>query len=186
MYNATGWFAAPNAVGTGVNTVALSDLTNHPSFQNMFDLYRILSYKVTLVPRFNTSEVSGPPNGSVQAGNLPIVFMAPNTNPSSIAPVSIGDILNDDGCIIHRLDSPVTMTVPAPKPRVITQAGDLVSVQYGRSREFQPWLSTGGAGTLDQTGVAHYGIRWLISNPGPLPVAIDVYVSLEFECKEED
>lgn len=183
---AAGGWSAGTGVGSGVQTVALADLTNINSLKGMFDLYKITGYKVKLIPRFNQSEVTAPPNASVQAGNLPVLYLAPNRNGSVPAPTSIADILNDDGCKIVRLDRPTSMYVKAPKPLITFASGEQLPGQYGVSSKWQPWFSTGGNGSNDQTGLPHHGIRWLISNPGPLTVVIDCYVTLYFQMKEQD
>lgn len=180
-----------STVGSGKISVSLSQLVNQASFSAMFDLYRITGMKIKIVPRWNTASVLeqiGAASYATVSGALPILHIAPNRDPYTPAPTTLGDILNDDGVRTFRMDKPVSLYLKSPKPDVKTSDGTTsLPMQFGTSRKFQPWLSTGGNGqTIDQSGVQHYGYRWLIDNQSGCPLDTQVFVTLYFQCKEQD
>lgn len=177
-----------NTTSTGTLTYRLSDLTNSTSFQNMFDLFKITSVKVMVVPRFSVSDVG---NAGVlgQAGALPMLYIAPNRNQFVPNPTSIADILNDDGVKIIRLSKPVSFYLKTPKALITTggEAPEVMPFQFNVASKFQPWLCTGGNGqTVNQMAVQHWGHRWVIQNPSANELNLDVYVTYNFICKEQD
>lgn len=173
---------------SGVMTFKLTDLQNIASFQTLFDMYKITAVKVKIVPRWNVSEYAGQ-NASSQAGNLPVLYIAENRDPYVPAPTTIGDILNDDGCKVIRLTKPVNLYLSSPKAdlRTDSQTNALMPFQFGVGSKWQPWLTTGGnSQIINQSGLDHYGFRWLINNPSPLECVLDTYATLYFACKEQD
>lgn len=184
----TGLYAGINSTGFGTLTYRLSDLTNSSAFQNMFDLFKITSVKVLIVPRFSVSDVVNA-GAAGQAGSLPMLYIAPNRNQFVPAPTSIADILNDDGCRIVRLTKPISLYLKSPKANLATdgEAPALMPFQFGTKSAFQPWLTTGGNGqSVNQLNVQHWGHRWVLSNPSGYDVNLDVYVTYNFLCKEQD
>lgn len=178
-----------NTTSTGTITYRLSDLTNAGSFANMFDLFKITSVKVLIVPRFSVSDVVNA--GALgQAGALPMLYIAPNRNQFVPNPTSIADVLNDDGVRIIRLSKPVSFYLKSPKASLVTGGGEAAQVmpfQFGTKSMFQPWLTTGGNGqTINQLAAQHWGHRWVIQNPAGAEVNLDVYVTYNFLCKEQD
>lgn len=178
--------AAAGAVGSGTLICNLNMLYNSTNFKGMFDLYRITGIKFKVVPRYNQADVLQ--NDAVPSGALPIIHIAPNRDPFVPPAVSLGDILNDDGVRTIRMDKPFSVYLKAPKPDVkLPDGATSVPMQFSARRMLQPWLTTGGNGqNIDQSGVNHYGFRWLIDNQAGVGVNAQVFATLYFQCKEQD
>lgn len=184
--------APASAVGFGTQTFRLSDLTNAGSFTSLFDLYKITGAKVKFIPKYNMADPTGTSNAT---NGLPILYLATNRDPFVPAPTSIADILNDDTCKMYRMDKPLSWYVKSPKvDNTIswtvqgTQYTAPFNLQFGTSKKFQPWLTTGGNGqSLDQSQLNHYGIRWALDNSQCSSViGVEVFVTLYFTMKEQD
>lgn len=186
-------------VGANTNVASvlscnLNQLNNSAQFKGLFDLYRITGVKWTFLYRKNSADAS------TANGSFPTLYTAFNRDPFVPAPVSIADILNDDSVKIHRCDSLLGKGgryLKSPKPDmtgVVTSdgvpTGGLVAQQWnlGVGNNKQYWLSTGGnSQSLDQSGVNHYGLRYLLSNNDNAQAqVVEVYATLYFQMKEQD
>lgn len=181
---------APNAQSTGVIAINLNNLFNSTSYKNLFDLYKINGVKFSFLFRHNSSETNQP----ATVGDIPILYTAINRDPFVPAAASVADILNDDTCRIHRCDTLLGkggIYVKCPKPDMsVAIEGGVVTQQwnYGVSKKFQPWLTTGGNGqALDQSGVNHYGLRWYLENLSSAQLqTVQVFATIYFSMKEQD
>lgn len=190
MCQLTNISAAPNASSTGVLSINLNNLVNSASFKNLFDLYKINGVKFSFLFRHNTSETNQP----ATVGDLPILYTAINRDPFVPPATSVADILNDDTCRIHRADGLIGkggIYVKCPKPDMsVAIEGGVVSQQwnYGVSKKFQPWLTTGGNGqAIDQSSVNHYGLRWYFENLSSAQLqTVQVFATVYFSMKEQD
>lgn len=189
LYQSTSLVGSASATTGGIINFSLNELQNAGSFKAMFDLYKITGVKVKIVPRFNVSEVQTL-NINNQLGNLPMLYVAPNRDPYVPVPTSIGDILNDDGCRVIRLTKPVNLYLKAPKAKITTsgsEAAQDIPLQFNVGSKWQPWLTTGGnSQTIDQSGLLHYGFRYMINNQTAADCVLDTYCTLYFACKEQD
>lgn len=181
---------------SGVLSCNLNQLANQAQFKALFDLYKINGVKYTFVFRHNVSD-SGEPLGT---GELPLLYTAPNRDPFVPAPVGVSDILNDDGVKVHRMDNlkgSGGIYIKCPKPDMTSlvvsggvPTGATVPTQwnYGESKRFQPWLTTGGNNqTVDQSNVNHYGLRYYIENlSNSQDQILQVFATLYFSMKEQD
>lgn len=170
---------------SGIFTFKLTDILNAGSIVSLFDLYKISGVKLRLVPLVNMSSDS-PANAAGQIGSLPMLFIAPNRDPFVPAPLSVADIINDDGCRVIRLERPYKTYLKSPKPLIKDAAGVSVPVMTGVKQQF--WLTTGGnSQTIDQSSVEHYGFRYLFTNNSSVAsLTVQVYATLYFSCKEQD
>lgn len=183
-----------NANVVGVLSCNLNQLSNQAAFKNMFDMFRITGVKWTFLYRHNSSE-SGAVNDT-----FPVLYTAFNRDPFAPAPLSIADILNDDSIKIHRCDTLLGKGgryLKSPKPdmsALVTSdgvpTGGLVTQQWnlGVGNNKQYWLCTGGnSQALDQSGVNHYGLRYLLANnDNAQSQTVEVYATLYFQMKEQD
>lgn len=183
--------ASSNSTSAGVLNCQLSNLTNFPSFKNMYDLYKIVAWKVTLIPQWNTAQIGL--SGSSVAGStsgLPMLFIAPNRSPYSVAPTTAADAINDDGVRIIRLSRPVSMYLKYPKPLFQADvATEMTTFPIGLfNNNVQPWLSTGGNNQLvDQSGTFHNGFRYWLDNTNFAGNAtVRVFHTLYLKFKEQD
>lgn len=168
----------------GTQTFKLSDLLNSGSFTSLFDMYKLTGVKCMWNGLVNTSEASVG-NAIGQAGSLPMLYVAPNRDPYVPAPVSVADILNDDGCKIIRLTKPFSKYIDRPKPDLRDEANQRLPFQF--NVRDQPWLTTGGNNQLiDQSTVEHYGFRYAITNNSSLQMVVQVYATYYFQMKEQD
>nr|WPR18769.1 MAG: capsid protein [Chemarfal virus 119] len=181
--------ALANNVGYGVMNWKIGDLTNFASFQGLFDLYKLTGVKIKMIPRFNQSQAGTPGIGGTQAGQLPILYIAPNHDPYVPPPSNIPDIINDDGVKIIQVSRPLSFYINNPKPDLRTAGGDALGLQFNsRRKALQPWLTTGGnLQTVDQSLTKHYGFRWALENtPLQYDCVLDVYATYYFSMKEQD
>lgn len=176
---------APGANATGVMTFKLTDLLNANNFVALFDLYKLKKVSIKLVPLVNSSDASTGTNAAGQVGTLPMLFIAPNHDPYVPPPATVGDVLNDDGCRVIRLDRPTTLTISNPKPNIVDNTGDLLPIMF--NTKTQPWLTTGGnSQIIDQSGVPHYGFRYVLTNNAVADLTVGVYATYYFCMKEQD
>lgn len=191
MYQSTSLVGTAAATTGGIINFSLNELANAGSFKAMFDLYKIKAVKLKIIPRWNVSDAATPTNTSGQMGNLPVLYIAPNRDPYVPTPTSLGDILNDDGCRVIRLTKPVNLYLSAPKPKITAFSGGSeiadVPLMFNVGSKWQPWLTTGGNGqSIDQSGILHYGFRYMINNEAAADCVLDTYYTLYFACKEQD
>lgn len=172
------------ATNFGVQVYQINSLINWASYAGLFDLYKLKAVKLTLVTLASQSEVTLN-NYSLQSGALPMLYIAPNRDQYVPAPLSIADVINDDGCKIIRFSKPQSFYLSNPKPSILADTGATVPLQF--NVKTQPWLTTGGnAQTIDQSAVKHYGHRWAITNSSSNDLVIQVYAKFYFEMKEQD
>lgn len=171
----------------GILNFKFSSLTNVASLTALYDLYKITGVKVKIIPRYTQADLLQ--NNSIPSGALPILHIAPNRNPYVPAPTSLADVLNDDGVKSILLNKPITLWLKSPKPDITTggETPSPVPMQFGVASKFQPWLTTGGNGQLqNQSGVPHYGFRWALDNQASVPCEAQVFITLYFKMKEQD
>lgn len=196
MYQLPSLAASPTSSTYGVITSNLNGLTNAASIKSMFDLYKITGIKYTFLYRANIADTQGAGSG---ASGLPLLYLATNRDPFVPAPTGVPDILNDDTCKVYRLgtgNGKISWYVKAPKPDMSAEAivpggPNLVvtqNIQFGVGAKWQPWLTTGGnAQTLDQSGVNHFGVRYVFENLDAIQAQnVQVFATLYFTCKEQD
>lgn len=172
------------ATNYGVIPYQINSLINWAAYAGLFDLYKLKAVKLTLISLASQSEVTFN-NSSLQAGALPMLYIAPNRDPYVPAPLSIADVINDDDCKIIRFSKPSSFYLSNPKPDLKDDTGSSVPFQF--NVKTQPWLTTGGnAQTIDQSTVKHYGHRWAITNNASSDIVVQVYVKYFFEMKEQD
>lgn len=180
----TGWSAAAGSIQPGVQSFKLNDLFNAANFKQMFDMYKITGVKLTIIPRFNQASVAEDTIGP-NINGLPMLYIAPNRSPWSTAPTSVQDVLNDDGCRVIRLERKINLYLKNPAPQILDGAGTGVPIQTNGLHRL--WLTTGGNGqTVDQSGVNHFGFRWVLENLNTNGVSVQVYATYYFKCKEQD
>lgn len=182
-----GTITVPATTGQGyVLTSQLNALNNIAHYVGLYDLYKITGMKVTFVPQHNVSDF-----GQGIASAIPMLYVATNRDPYVPAPVSVADILNDDGVKIIRFTKPVSFYVKNPKAQIVDSEGQQIPLQFNSSsKALQPWLTTGGnSQTINQSNLLHYGLRYFVDNTGmttPVQVAFQVFVKLYVSFKEQD
>lgn len=184
--------AGASSSSNGVLNCSLSQLTNAGPLSNMYDLYKIVGWKVTFVPQWNVSQIGQSVSGSPGfTSGLPVLFVAPNRSPYCVAPSSVADILNDDGVRMIRLTRPVSMYMKYPKPlfEETDISGNVKPYPIGLfNNNIQPWLSTGGNSQIvNQSGTYHNGFRYFLDNANFAGSAtVRVFYTLYIKLKEQD
>lgn len=181
------WSAAASSNTYAVQTFQASNLLNWGAFRGMFDMYKITGVKLTIVPNYNVASVQESETGlSGLLNPLPLLYIAPNRSPWSVAPTSIQDVLNDDGCRIIRLDKKVSLYLKSPSPQILDAVGNGVPLQFNNNT--RPWLTTGGNSQLvDQSNVQYYGFRYALQNQfNTNGLGVQVFATYYFKCKEQD
>lgn len=172
----------------------LAMLTNSAQFRGLFDLYKITGVKFRFLYKYNSAEAT------IGGGAIPVLYTAINRDPFTPPPASVSDILNDDTCKIHRCDTLLGKGgryIKSPKPDMSSlvtaqgvPTGGIVTQQWnlGLGNRNQYWLTTGGnAQALDQSGVGHFGLRYLLDNSqNTVSQVVEVYATLYFSMKEQD
>lgn len=195
MYRLEDIQVAGGLTTSGVLNTTINSLTNWSAFENLFDLYKITAVKFKFLYKYNAADPA------IGGTGIPTLYTAINRDPMVGSPSGVGDILNDDGIRIHRCDGLVGkggIYIKSPKPdmtlTVQSQTGGPVigtAVQqwnFGVGNSKQPWLCTGGnAQALDQSGVKHFGLRYLLDNTNNVQSqVVEVYATLYFSMKEQD
>lgn len=170
----------------GIFTYKMTDIINWVHYSGLFDCYKLLGVKLTLVPLGSSSDVNnGTLNTSGQQGSLPMLYIAPNRDYLVPAATSTADIINDDGAKIIRFNKPVSFYLRNPKPWLKDAAGTTLALQTNLGTNF--WLSTGGnSQTVDQSVTEHFGHRYGITNNAPGEMVVQVYAKYYFMLKEQD
>lgn len=179
--------AGANNDTAGKINFTISNLTNWAQYKELFDLYKITGAKVKIVPKFNMSSADAVGVGGAASGQLPMLYIASNRDPYTPTPVSAADVMNDDQCKIIRVERPINLYLSNPKPDITNEGGN-IPFQFGVSKRFQPWLTTGGGSqTVNQENTTHYGYRWWLANGnGNYQCVLDVYVTYYFTMKEQN
>lgn len=172
--------------GYGLMSFKLNDLTNASNFKSMFDLYRITGVKLRILPAFDNSDLINQGGLAGAALSIPKLILAPNRSPWSVPPVSVADVLNDDGVKTYQASREIKVYINNPAPRLVDGAGTGMPIQTSLSKF---WLSTGGNGQLvDQSSVEYYGVRWALDNGASTigTANYKVYATYYFKLKEQD
>lgn len=172
--------------GYGLMSFKLNHLTNATNFKSMFDLYRITGVKIRILPAFDNSDLINQGGLAGAALTIPKLILAPNRSPWAVAPISVADLLNDDGVKTYQATREIKMYLNNPAPRLVDGAGTGMPIQLPLSKF---WLSTGGNGQLvDQSNVEYYGIRWALDNQNSTigTTNYKVYATYYFKLKEQD
>jgi len=179
------WSAAAGTNTYGVQSFQAQNLFNWATYRNMFDMYKITGVKLTIIPQFNTASVSEGTIGP-NINLLPLLYIAPNRSPWSVAPTSIQDILNDDGIKMVRLDKKVSFFLKNPAPQILDGAGTGVPIQTNGLHRL--WLTTGGNGqTVDQSQVNHFGYRYVLQNQfNTNGLSVQIFATYYLKLKEQD
>lgn len=183
---------AATSTSTGVINFQVNQVTNWASLKLIWDLYRIVGAKITLIPHMNSSTTeSGGGTGPVQT--IPTLYIAPNRDPFVPAPTSIDDVLNDDFCKIRMFNKPLKMYLKSPKHSNPVRASDgtfigMDQTQLGVSKKFQYWLPTGGnSQTYGADDFSYYGFRYFIDNTGShTEFDFEIIYTVYIELKEQD
>lgn len=183
----SGISVAGSTSGFGTLTFRLSDLQNAPALRGLYDLYRIRAVKVKIIPSFNSADVFNASAGGT-TGLLPQFYLAPNRDIHAPSPVSLPDLLNDDGCKCLMLDRPYSFYMTNPKPYIDVGTVGAPETYGGQTTvRNQLWLSTGGNGSVvDQSVIPHYGMRWVLVNNSNYTVSLTTIVTYYLEFKEQD
>lgn len=163
---------------------AFSSLTNCAAYQALFDLYNIKGFSVKLINRTTSYDVSS-------GVGAPQALITVNRDPYLNAPLSVNDILNDDGVRVWNTRGIYKQYVKNPQPDVkgVDVSGNAVTlpIMFGNKVNSNRWLTTGGNNQyVNNSGVKWYGLRGIINNPSTYDMVFDLYITLYFACKERD
>lgn len=180
----------PASVSNGLFTCQFNKLVNYANYSALYDLYRIVGMKVTLLPKWSQADITHVDGGgtNISGMNLPIFYIAPNRNPTVSAPSGVADMLNEQGVRYFPLKGKRSFYISYPKGKTTVYSD--VSAPIGTStsvypNRIQPWLSTGGSGGLDQTDIAHNGFRWSMdASTVPNGITLQVVTTMYFQLKE--
>lgn len=166
----------------GIINFKIADLTNWLHLSGLFDMFRINRVELKILPAFSESSTSDLDiNGHL--GQLPTFCLANNKNPTVPAPTSLADCLNDDGVKVTRLGPEILRwSISNPRPSL----GTALIADYAQYDGMNPWLSTGGNGSVDQSTMLHFGVRWFGQSQASADTNLQVYATYYFSCKEQD
>lgn len=184
-FQASAITVGPSGVG-GQFMVKLSDLPLNTSYRNIFDLFCIEEFTVSIVPQFNVAELNSVlDNPSSPWAGMGHIVYAVNKSPGVSAPTSKGEVMSEDDCKVRTLDKLMKIRVRSPKPLLPAYVGatGVYTEQKGKQ-----WMSMGnGSYSGDGTGVNHYGVNYWVECPiaSGATCNYNVYYKVRFSCKEQ-
>lgn len=169
---------APNS--GGVLTFNINEVPQLGQYNILYQKYRIVSARLTLVPQFMPGEqnaASYNASAGVYAHGLGRIAWAVNDSPGVLAPGSELAVLQDNGCKIRPVRDMVKMSC-RPKPLYEDANGILITLKNN-------WINfqTGGGAPPDPK---HFGISYWYTQPnlGTTPLTnndLVVYCKLTFQ-----
>lgn len=153
--NANGqFFGTISAQGFGGIASSITTLTlpNSSEFSNLYDQYKVLSYTLELIPRFNGRDVAYGP-GTV--ADIPMIYWVYDVDDST-APTSANEIMERAKVYSARLDKPVRITVKSPTIAASMYASSITTGYY---KMRCPWMDVVSA------QVPLYGVKFMIQGP---------------------
>lgn len=182
------------AAGGHVFKVRMSDIPQVNQYMNLYTQYRINWVKVILVPDYNTQ--SADPNvaafnqasgtGATWIGAVRIVHSIQDS-PNVVAPISEGDVLQDNGAKIKSLGTKWSCSFkPVPDVAVTAPTGAPI---YTRQK-FRQWFNYDGVTTGNNP--EHGAVCAWITQPGaaggggtePFPLKLNVYYKVNFSLRD--
>lgn len=167
----------------GVLTFNINEVPQLSQYNTLYQKYRIVSARVTLVPQFMPGEqnaASYNASTSVYAHGLGRIAWAVNDSPGVLAPGSELAVLQDNGCKIRPVRDMVKMSC-RPKPLYEDANGILITLK-------QNWINfqTGPSAPADPK---HFGISYWYTQPnlGSTPLTnndLVVYCKLTFQLAD--
>lgn len=130
------------AEAAGVYTFQLSDLPNSADFTNLYDQYRILSVKVTLMPTYTEAEVSS-------VADFQGWIVLANDYDDSTANLT-SQLLQYQQSKVYPLNRPIEWRV-RPKAAAVVYQGGVTSAYAAHA---SGWIDCA------YPGVIHYGVKW--------------------------
>lgn len=172
---------APN---TGsVFTFNINEVPQLAQYNTLYQKYRILSARLTIVPQFmpgeqNAAEYNA--GNSVYAHGLGRIAWAVNDSPGVTAPATELDVLKDNGCKIMPVRDMVRMSC-RPKPLYEDANGILITLKKN-------WINF-QTGPSAPTDPKHFGISYWYTQPalGTTPQTnndLQVYCKLTFQLAD--
>lgn len=170
-------YIAPNT--GGLMTFSIADIPQLQHYNNLYSKYRILKAAVLMIPQYGGQEqnaASYNASNSVYSHGLGRFAYAVNTTPGITAPVSEGQLLQDNGVRIKSVTARGLRMGCRPVPLIEDANGILLQTK-------RQWLSFQLAGPPDPK---HYGISWWYTQPylGVTPQVnndLIVYCKLTFQ-----
>lgn len=160
--------------------------TQLASYANLYNQYCIRKMQVILVPRYDTADINTAAAGPGYFLNQYAYSIA--DTPDLVAPTSMLDVLEDNGCKIRTMTNKAIKITCRPRPYmdVINSATQsAVAVRTAKLQWFNFANTDTFAGTTGQ-GVSHGGIQFFIQNNGALAnvVSADVYYKITFSVRD--
>lgn len=153
----------------GIFKVQFQSIPQYVHYGQLYRQYRINSFKVTLVPDWNSFDVKN----TTETINAPRLVYAIDDTGTAANPINEADVLEDNGCKIRQLTKPISMACrPVAQVGYSASTGGFVT----SSKKFQ-WFD------VTRTDIPHTGIRYWISNGGT-PIAFRPYVKVSFSLKD--
>lgn len=125
----------------------LQDLSNYTEFTSLFDKYRIMWAKVTLVPKSQQPSQDVASSGAGTHKSATVVTAIDFDDVT--APTSLATVMEYDNCKVHTGDQRITRSF---KPRVASAVYNGAFTGYAELQG-DPWIDCGSA------GVQYYGFK---------------------------
>lgn len=143
-------------IGQGLSSVFTSNVVlsmpNITEFTTLFDQYKILSYSVTFIPRFDSRDTAYGP-GTV--ADIPTIYWVTDQDDATI-PTTANQLMEHPKVRYARMNRPVTLTILHP---CIADSIYSSAVVTGYATRKAPWIDCNSA------SVQHFGIKYFIQGP---------------------
>lgn len=148
---------------TGTSAGGIS-MPSHTEFTNLFDKYKLLSFTVEFIPKYDSNNIGG-------QYNLPVIYYKYDSDDST-APATISELMECAKVRRWVLNRPLKLHCKYPCVAASLYNG--LTTAYGVKRS--PWID------LAYPAVPHYGIKFVGIGSPSTNYQIDIRITWRFAC----
>lgn len=143
-------------IGQGLGSVFTSNsVMTTPQiseFTTLFDQYKILTYSVTFIPRFDSRDTA---YGAGTIADIPTIYWVTDQDDATV-PTTVSTLMEHPKVRYARMNRPVTLTIRFP---CIADSIYSSAVVTGYATRKAPWID------MASTSVQHFGVKYFIQGP---------------------
>lgn len=184
-------YAATLSTNTGtlfyvnMNMMLPAQLT---SYSTLYNQYCIRKLQVIIIPRYTNTDINVSVGGVTNLFQNQYAYSIVDT-PDVIAPGSMNDVLQDNGCRISTMGTKPLRITCRPKPSIETSSNGTSGGAVAIRLKGQQWFNfnnTDTNPTVQGQGVNHAGISLYLQNNNAAQTTIvaDVYYKLTFSLRD--
>lgn len=149
----------------------VANMPSYTEFTALFDKYKLLGYKLQLIPRFDSATTANPTSNGY-AANVHWVHDVDDAG----SPVDMDSLMQYPGCKRALLSGRKGVTIYCKYPSVATAVYNGVTTAYSPKRS--PWIDM----TYDDT--PHYGVKVAFTGNPTAEIYFEAQVTWYFACKD--